>query len=150
MTTTSTERIPASNVRSKLLVGTAALAVLQLVHLLDVLRYDDTASFPGVLADRQAVVGIGLASIAFLALALRHSPARSLTITASAVVALGFVLHHGIPVHLGGLTNPYWTAADGNRADWFRWTTVLVIIAVGAFTGIAAFRAPRDMFDERT
>jgi hypothetical protein len=149
MNTASNERILAPSIRGKLLVGTAALAVLQLVHLLDVLRYDDTASFPGVLADRQAVVGIGLASMAFLALVLRHPPARVMTIVASAVVALGFVLHHGIPVHFAGLTNPYWTSADGNRADWFRWTTVLVIIVVGAFTGMAAWRAPRDIFDER-
>lgn len=149
MTTTSTQRIPAPTVRRRLLVGTAALAVLQLVHLLDVLRYDDTASFPGVLVDREAVVGIGLASVAFVLLVRRHPAARVMTIAASAVVALGFVLHHGIPVHLAGLTNPYWTSADGNRADWFRWTTVLVIIAVGGFVGMTAWRAPRDIFDER-
>ena len=149
MTTATSHRDVRVDLRRRLMAGTAALAVLQLVHLLDVLRYDDTASFPGVLADRQAMIGIGLTSVAFLALVLRDAPARGLTIAASAVVALGFVLHHGIPVHIGGLTNPYWTSADGNRADWFRWTTVLVIIAVGAFTAIAAWRAPRDIFDER-
>jgi hypothetical protein len=149
MTTASTQRLPKFTVRKRLLVGTAALAVLQLVHLLDVLRYDDTASFPGVLADRQAVIGIGLASVAFLALWLRDAPARVLTITAGAVVATGFVLHHGIPVHFAGLTNPYWTSADGNRADWFRWTTVVVIIAVGALVAVSAWRTPRDSFDER-
>ena len=58
-----------------------------------------------------------------------------MTVMASAIVAVGFVLHHGIPVQIDGVTNPYWTAADGNRADWFRWTTVLVIIAVGIFDG---------------
>ena len=149
MKTASTQRILAPSVRRKLLVGTAALATLQLVHLLDVLRYDDTASFPGVLVDRQAIIGIGLASVAFVLLLLRHPSARVMTITASTVVAVGFVLHHGIPVHFAGLTNPYWTSADGNRADWFRWTTVLVIIAVGAITGTAAWRGPRDIFDER-
>ena len=148
MTTASTQRTPALSVRSRLLVGTAALAALQLVHLLDVLRYDDTASFPGVLIDLQALVGIGLASIAFVLLVFRHSAARVMTITASTVVALGFVLHHGIPVHLAGLTNPYWTNASGNRADWFRWTTVLVIIAVGGVVGTTAWRAPRDIVDE--
>jgi hypothetical protein len=149
MTTASTQRLPRFTVRKRLLVGTAALAILQLMHLLDVLRYDDTASFPGVLADRQAVLGIGLTGIAFLALWLRDAPARLLTITAGAVVTIGFVFHHGIPVHLAGLTNPYWTFDDGNRADWFRWTTVLVIIAVGAITATIAWRAPRDSFDER-
>ena len=149
MKTASTQRILAPSVRRKLLVGTAALAALQLVHLLDVLRYDDTASFPGVLVDRQAIVGIGLASVAFVLLAVRHSAARVMTITASSIVALGFVLHHGIPVRFAGLTNPYWTSASGNRADWFRWTTVLVIVAVGGFVGATAWRAPREIFDVR-
>lgn len=149
MTTAITQRMPRLSVRSRMLVGAAALAVLQFVHLLDVLRYDDTASFPGVLVDRQALIGIGLTSVAFVLLVLRHPAARSMTITASAIVAVGFVLHHGIPVHFAGLTNPYWTFADGNRADWFRWTTVLVIIAVGAFTGTTAWRTPRELFDER-
>ena len=149
MKTASTQRIVAPSVRRKLLVGTAALAALQLVHLLDVLRYDDTASFPGVLVDRQAIIGIGLASFAFVLLVLRHSAARVMTITASTFVAIGFVLHHGIPLHFAGLTNPYWTSADGNRADWFRWTTVLVIIAVGGFVGTTAWRAPREIFDVR-
>lgn len=149
MTTASNQRILASSVRSRLLVGTAALAALQLVHLLDVLRYDDTASFPGVLIDLQAIVGIGLASVAFVLLVLRHPAARVTTIVASLVVSLGFVLHHGIPVHLAGLTNPYWTSADGNRADWFRWTTVLVIIAVGGLLATTARRASRDLLDER-
>lgn len=148
MTTASTE-ILAPSLRVRLLVGTATLLLLQLIHLLDVLRYDDTASFPGVLADRQAIIGMGLATLAFVLLVSRHRAARLTTITASTVVALGFVLHHGIPVHFAGLTNPYWTVADGNRADWFRWTTVLVIIAVGALVATTAWRAPRDIFDER-
>ena len=56
----------------------------------------------------------------------------------------------GIPAHVEGVTNPYWTPADGNRADWFRWATVLVIIAVGAVSGVTAWRAPRVVLDERT
>jgi hypothetical protein len=150
MTTATTHRLARPNVRRRLMVGTAALAVLQVVHLLDVLRYDATASFPGVLADRQAVVGIGLASFAFVLLVVGHPAARVMTIAASVVVAAGFVLHHGIPVHIDGLTNPYWTSADGNRADWFRWATVLVLIALGAGTAIAAWRASSDAIDGRT
>ena len=149
MTTTTTHRVARADVRRRLMAATAALAALQLVHLLDVLRYDDTASFPGVLADRQAGVGIGLASFAFALLALRHPAARTMTIAASVIVAGGFVLHHGIPVHLEGLTNPYWTSADGNRADWFRWATVLVLIALGAGTATAAWRARTDAIDGR-
>jgi hypothetical protein len=109
------------------------------------LRYDDTATFPGVLVDRQAVVGIGLTSVAFVLLWMRHPLARSVTIGASSVVALGFVLHHLVPVDIGDVTNPYWTAADGNRADWFRWTTVLVLIALGASTATVAWRARRPV-----
>jgi len=136
-----------SPLRRRLLVGTAALAAVQLVHLLDVLRYDDDASFPDVLGDPQAVVGIGLAAVAMLLLALQHPAARAMTITASVVVALGFVLHHGIPFDLDGVNNPYWTFGAGNRADWFRWTTVLVLIALGAWTATTALRAPRAEFD---
>jgi hypothetical protein len=150
MTTTTTGRADVELVRRRLLVGTAALAALQLVHLLDVLRYDATASFPSVLADRQAVIGIGLAGVAFALLMLRHPSARTTTIVAGAVVAVGFLLHHGIPVAVDGLTNPYWTPADGNRADWFRWTTVLVLIALGTWIALTAWRAlPRATIDDR-
>ncbi|MCU1428175.1 MAG: hypothetical protein JWL83_2175 [Actinomycetia bacterium] len=136
-----------SLVRGRLLAGTAALAVLQLVHLLDTLRYDDTASFPSVLVDRQAAIGIGFVTVAFFLLIIEHPSARTTTIGASVVVAVGFVLHHGIPVVIGGVTNPYWTAKDGNRADWFRWTTVLVLIALGIWTATSAWRA-RALLDE--
>jgi hypothetical protein len=147
--TTTTTPTKVELVRRRLLVATAALAMLQLVHLLDVLRYDDTASFPGVLADRQAAIGMGLATVAFVLLLLRHPSARTATIAAGAVVALGFVVHHGIPAHIDGVTNPYWTSADGSRADWFRWTTVLVIIAVGAWIVATAWRElPRTANDD--
>ena len=149
MTTAPIPRVAATSVRRRLLVGTAALAGLQLFHLVDVLRYDRTASFPGVLVDRQAIIGMGLTAVAFALLTRRHPAARLLTIVASAVVAVGFVLHHGIPVQVDGVTNPYWTAADGNRADWIRWTTVLVIIAVGGIMGMTAWRASPDVISER-
>ena len=149
MTTAPIPRVAATSVRRRLLVGTAALAGLQLFHLVDVLRYDRTASFPGVLVDRQAIIGMGLTAVAFALLTRRHPAARLLTIVASAVVAVGFVLHHGIPVQVDGVTNPYWTAADGNRADWIRWTTVLAIIAIGVSTGLTAWRASPDSLGER-
>ena len=139
LTTTSTTR----PVRQRLLVATAALAVAQLVHLLDVLRYAEEASFPGVLADPLAAVGIGAVTVAFVALATRRRSARMWVIWASSAVALGFVLHHGIPVELG-TNNPYFTLEDGNRADAFRWLTVVVLIALGAWTALTAWRADAE------
>ncbi len=65
--------------------------------------------------------------------------ARSWVIVASGAVALGFVLHHGIPVELG-VNNPYFTVEDGNRADWFRWLTVIVLVALGGWTALSAWR----------
>ena len=149
MTTVNIQRATGSSTRVRLILGMAALAVLQLFHLLDVLRYDNTASFPGVLVDRQAIIGMGLTVVAFLLLVRRHPAARLVTIMAAAVVAVGFVIHHGIPAHIDGVTNPYWTAADGNRADWIRWTTVLMIIAVGGIMGMTAWRASPDVISER-
>lgn len=137
----ATER---SSTRSTLLTATGGLALLQLVHLLDVLRYADDATFPGVLADPLAAIGIGLAVIAATALALRRPSARMWTIAASAGVAVGFLLHHGIPIDLG-TNNPYFTLEDGNRADWFRWTTVVVLIALGAWTARAAWRSEAEL-----
>jgi hypothetical protein len=142
-------RYASSTVRHQLLVGLAVLAGLQLFHLLDVLRYDDTASFPGVLAEPQGIAGVTLTVFAFVFVLWREPAARMATIVASSVVAVGFVLHHGIPVQIGSLTNPYWTPANGNRADWIRWTTVVTIIAVGAFTASTAWRAPPDLLGER-
>ena len=148
MNRTDIQRLAESSLRRRLTAGMAVLAGLQLFHLLDVLRYDESASFPGVLVDRQAIIGMGLTVVAFVLLVRRHPAARLLTIVASAIVVVGFVIHHGIPAQIDGVTNPYWTAADGNRADVIRWTTVLVIIGIGAVTGITAWRASLDQFGE--
>lgn len=45
--------------RTTLLIATAALVLIQPVHLLDVLRYAEDATFPGVLLDPLAGIGIG-------------------------------------------------------------------------------------------
>ena len=129
-----------TDVRSRLLAGTAALIVVQLVHLLDVLRYVPEASFPGVLADPLAAVGIGLATFAFVLLVARRPSARRTTIVAALAVAAGVLLHHGIPFDLG-TNNPYWTFDEGNRADVLRWATVVVLIALGAWTAATAWRS---------
>jgi hypothetical protein len=38
----------------------------------------------------------------------------------------------------------YFTFADGNRADAFRWSTVIVLIALGAWTAVSAWRTQPD------
>lgn len=129
---------PDRRVRTKVLVGTGLLAVLQLVHLLDVLRYDETASFPAVLGDPLAVFGIGGAMAGFAWTAREWRSARTVSGAVAGAIALGFLLQHGLPFDLGGVNNPYWTS-DGNRADLFRWATVLVLIALGVWTARTAW-----------
>jgi hypothetical protein len=132
------------DVRARLLIAITALAVIQFVHLVDVLRYAEGATFPQVLFDPLAAVGIGLAAGAATMLALRRPSARMWSIAASAAVAVGFLLHHGIPVDLG-TNNPYFTLDDGNRADLFRWATVVALIALGAWTARTAWRADAEL-----
>lgn len=135
-----TSQHPDPRSRAKVLVGTGLLVVLQLVHLLDVLRYDETASFPAVLGDPLAMFGIGGAMAGFVWTARRWRSARTVSGGVAGAIALGFLLQHGLPFDLGGVNNPYWTF-DGNRADLFRWATVLVLIALGAWTARTAWRA---------
>ena len=115
--------------RTRLLVALAALAVVQLAHLLDVLRYAEDAEFPSVLGDPLALTGIGMALAAFVAVLRGWRLARELAIAAGAGVAIGFTLYHGIPFDIG-VNNPYW-GADAD-SDLIRWLTVLAAIAVGA------------------
>lgn len=119
------------NRRPTLLLALATLAAVQLAHLLDVLRYADDATFPSVLADPLAIVGITAASVASVAVARRWRHARNIAITAGGSVAVGFTLYHGIPIDLG-VNNPYW-GPDGH-ADLIRWLTVLAAIAVGGWS----------------
>lgn len=124
--------------RARLLLGTLGLVATQIGHLLDVLRFADDASFPGVLADPLAAVGIGLAGAALVLLLARRRSGPTMAIAASVVVGGGFVVHHGIPVELG-VNNPYWTL-DGSRADGIQWATVVAIVALSAWTGLTAWR----------
>ena len=127
--------------RRRLLAGTALLAAVQLAHLVDVLRYDDNATFPRVLADPLALVGIGGATYAFVALALGRPAGVTAALVAGATVAAGFVIVHGLPAEVG-INNPYWTPADGNRADAIRWATVIGAIGIGAWTAWTAWSRP--------
>lgn len=129
------------NRRSTLLVALATLALIQLAHLLDVLRYADDATFPSVLADPLAIAGITAATVAIVAVARRWRHAHDVAITAGGTVAVGFTLYHGIPIDLG-VNNPYW-GPDGH-ADLIRWLTVLAAIAAGLWSALLAARtSPR-------
>lgn len=126
--------------QKRLLTGTGLLAFVQFAHLLDVLRYSDTATFPSVLADPVAMTGISTAAAAFLAVATRQTFGTTTALIAGAAISLGFTLYHGLPINLG-LNNPYWGLA-GSNADLIQWATVIAAIAVGAWTARVAWRAP--------
>lgn len=111
------------------LTGTALLAVVQLAHLLDVLRYSDTASFPGVLADPLALGGIGVATTALVAVAARRPVGTTLALLGGAGIAFGFTLYHGVPIDLG-VNNPYW-GPSSSGADIIQWVTVIGAVASG-------------------
>lgn len=123
-----------------MLLALVSLAIVQLGHLLDVLRYDPDASFPSVLENPRAFLGIGLAALAFIAVQMQWRVARGLALFAGGGVAIGFILYHGIPFDLGA-NNPYWGAHS--HADLIRWLTVLATIAVGFWVAILAVKLER-------
>lgn len=129
--------------RNRALAALAALALVQLFHLLDVLRYADEAEFPAVLVDPLAVTGIGAATVAAVAVARNKPTGPQLTTAAGGAVAIGFLLYHGIPVDIG-LNNPYW-GPDSDGADAIRWISVLGAIGAGA---IAAWYGRRMLHPE--
>jgi hypothetical protein len=126
------------NTRSKLLIGTAALAIVQFAHLLDVLRYADNATFPAVLLDPLGLFGVGVAAAAFVAVAAKLEIGTTLALLAGTTVAVGFTLYHGIPFDLG-VNNPYWDTS-GSQADAIQWLTVIGAIAIGAWTAHTAWQ----------
>jgi hypothetical protein len=126
------------NTDKKLLIGTAALALIQLAHLLDVLRYGEDATFPGVLLDPLGLFGVGIATAAFAAVLTRPVTGRAFAVAAGGAVALGFTLYHGIPFDLG-VNNPYWNTS-GSQADAIQWLTVIGAIAIGTWTAYTAWQ----------
>jgi hypothetical protein len=119
----------------------AALAALQLLHLLDDLRTDETADLAGILLRPQPVLGIG-GTLAALVLVRRGNPlGRTLALTAAGLVSFGFVLSHGIPAETGP-THPYW--GDGS-ADALQWLGVTLILATCATTAALARKLPRSL-----
>ena len=120
-----------------LVIALLALASVQLLHLLDALRYSPNATFPGVFNDPAALFGVSAAFISAIAVA-RHEPiARALALATGAAVAIGFTLYHGIPVQLRH-NNPYW-GPDGH-ADALRWLTVLLAIGLAMWVIVLAAR----------
>lgn len=119
-----------NRIRYRALVALAALALVQLFHLLDVLRYAEGAEFPRVLLDPLAVTGIGSATGAWVATACNARIGPKLTIAAGTAVAAGFLIYHGLPVDIG-VNNPYW-GPDSHGADAVQWLSVLAVIATGA------------------
>src|SRR5690348_8469554 len=95
-----------------LVVALLVLALVQLAHLVDGLRYSPNASFPGVLSDPPAMFGVTAALISAIAVARRERIGPTLAIATGAAVAIGFTLYHGIPVRLRH-NNPYW-GPDGH------------------------------------
>ena len=124
-------RAPASAAtrrRAQLFVALIALVLVQLGHILDQLRWSSGATFPSVLTGEQnGQLGIVLALVALLALAMRSEYAPQLAAVAGVAVSIGFVLYHGIPFKFG-VNNPYW--GPNGHADAIRWLTVLAAIAV--------------------
>jgi hypothetical protein len=130
--------------RHTLVVALLALAFVQLLHLLDALRYSPNATLPGVFNDPAALFGVGAALVSAIAVARDEPIARVLAIATGAAVALGFTVYHGIPVQLRH-NNPYW-GADGH-ADALRWLTVLLATGLAIWVIVLASRLvshPRD------
>jgi hypothetical protein len=135
------------SLRQRLLLGTGLLVVVQVGHLLDVLRYYEDATLAGALTNPLGWVGIGVALAAFLAVAADHASARGMAMLAGLGVGVGFLLYHGIPVDLGA-NNPYWGTPDAN-ADAIMWGSVIALILIGAWTAWTAWAAGRASRDEQ-
>ena len=126
--------------RHRTVLALTALAVLQALHLLDELRTDDTADLAGVVLRPQPVIGIGT-TVAALILVRRGSDiGRTLALWTAGLVALGFLLSHGIPAETAR-TKPYW--GDGS-ADALQWFGVALIWACCATVAVFARQLRRS------
>src|SRR5262245_24843088 len=124
----------ATDQRRGLLVLLTMLALAQIGHLLDGMRHS-SASTLQVLANARALLGVTAAVVAFVAVARRWRHANTITLGVALATAVGFVLYHGLPVHLGA-NHPYW----GTRAhaDVVEWLTVAAIVAIAVSTACVA------------
>jgi hypothetical protein len=127
-------------VRDRAVWALGALAALQLLHLLDELRTDEATDLAGLLLRPQPIVGIGGAVVA-LVLVRRGNPlGRTLALWLASIVALGFLLSHGIPVE-SSRTKPYW--GDGS-ADVVQWLGVSLVWAACAAVIATSRTIPRN------
>ncbi len=115
------------------------LAGLQVVHLLDSLRTDPDATVVSELFTPQAIAGVGGALVAVVLLGRGHRWGRALALLTGSLVALGFVLVHGVPT-ASARTEPYW--GDGS-ADVWQWLGVAAILVVCAAIVMRTWRAWR-------
>ena len=121
--------------RRRLVAVLIALAVAQVLHLLDELRTADD-SFLTIAASPQAVLGIGGAIAAAIAVRAGHRLGRPLAIATGALVGIGFVLGHGVPVATER-TEPYWGEGSADALQWFGVTVILVLCVVSVVHGRA-------------
>ena len=101
----------------------AALALFQVLHLLDELRTSEDPSGLAALVAPEAFAGIGGALFALWGVRRAKSWAPTLAVVTAVLVSVGFLLVHGLP-WASERTEPYW--GDG-RADILQWTGVLAI-----------------------
>jgi hypothetical protein len=124
--------------RERTVFALAALVVLQLLHLLDELRTNEAEDLTELLRV-QPIVGLG-GTLAALVLVRRGAPlGRMLALWAAGLVALGFLLSHGIPAETAR-TKPYW--GDGS-ADVLQWLGVSLIWATCAAVATFARKLPQ-------
>jgi hypothetical protein len=116
-----------------------ALALLQLLHLLDDLRTEPTITLFGALLTPLAVAGVGGALLAAALVARRQAWAGGLARAVAGLVALGFVVVHGAPFKAGPL-RPYWGAGS---ADAVQWLGVMAILVCCGLVLLAARRLGR-------
>ena len=122
--------------RSKLLWALTALLVIEFLHGLDELRTDDTATFIGTLTGAAGLLGLTGTIVALVAVARDLSWGRTMATATGWLVALGFVVVHGIPTATE-LTAPYW--GDGS-ADALQWLGVIAVWVACAAVVVLARR----------
>ena len=126
--------------RDRTVLALAALAVLQALHLLDELRTDEAADLAGVVLRPQPVIGIGTTVVALILVRRGADLGRTLALWTAGLVALGFLLSHGIPAETAR-TKPYW--GDGT-ADPLQWLGVGLIWTCCATVAVFAWQLPKQ------
>ena len=127
--------------RDRTVLALAALAVLQALHLLDELRTDEATDLAGVVLRPQPVIGIGTTVLALILVRRGSALGRTLALWTAGLVALGFLLSHGIPAETAR-TKPYW--GDGS-ADALQWLGVGLIWACCATVAVFARQLPKPV-----